>query len=470
LQRITPRRRTGRRNIGLPIVTSTHPILFHRREYTMQPLSRFAFPPRRALLGALGCAGTFVAAPAFAGGLSLYEVGTEDVGLASAGYTARAQDASTVFTNPAGMTRLEGSQATLGGQVLYGDVKFTVGEGTSAALGSDGGGYPIGWFPGGGAFFSYSLSPDVKLGFASAGNFGLVLQYDENWVGRYYVQEATLLGVSFLPSIAWRVNPALSLGASVNAMYGKLRNQVAINTIDGPDGRLVLDTHKWGWGANLGVLYEPSKTTRFGLTWNSEVKLDFSAPTEWSGLSRRLETVLANRGLLNTTLDLGVTVPQGVNGSFFHQLDDRWALLGSVGWQQWSKFGYVEVGVNSDDPHSLTKNLDYKDTWHGALGAQYQMDRDWRLNFGVAYDSDFQGEFVSPLVPANSQWRFGVGGQKQESRTFSWGWSAEYAYGGTLDVRNIGSAPVALGGRGDLIGSYKDAGVLFFAANFNWKF
>ena len=43
---------------------------------------------------------------ACAGGISLYEVGTADVGLASAGYTARAQDASTVFTNPAGMARL----------------------------------------------------------------------------------------------------------------------------------------------------------------------------------------------------------------------------------------------------------------------------------------------------------------------------------------------------------------------------
>ena len=41
--------------------------------------------------------------------------------LASAGYTARAQDASTVFTNPAGMTRLDGTQLSLGAQLLYAD-------------------------------------------------------------------------------------------------------------------------------------------------------------------------------------------------------------------------------------------------------------------------------------------------------------------------------------------------------------
>jgi len=138
-------------------------------------------------LGVLG------AGEAVAGGLLLYEVGTADVGLASAGWGARAQDASAILTNPAGMTRLEGSQALLGGQALYGDYGFSVGPGTSSSLGTGDGGNPIGWFPGGGAFFSYSVSPDLKFGFAMTGNFGLSEKYDEDWVGRYYVQEATLM-------------------------------------------------------------------------------------------------------------------------------------------------------------------------------------------------------------------------------------------------------------------------------------
>jgi long-chain fatty acid transport protein len=419
----------------------------------------------------LAAAGLFATSPAGAGGLLLYEIGTADVGLASAGYTARAQDASTVFTNPAGMTRLDGAQATLGGQVLYGDVGFSIGQGTSAGLGGASGGNPVGWFPGGGAFFSYSVSPDLKLGFAASGNFGLALVYDADWAGRYYVQEATLIGMSMMPSIAYRVSPQWSVGASLNAMYGKLHNQVAINNIGGTDAQLVLDDYKWGFGANVGILYEPSRNTRFGLVWNSEVKLDFSAPTEFSGLSRGLETVLGNRGLLSTNIDLGVTVPQGVNASFFHQVDDRWALLGSVGWQQWSKFGEVEVGIDSNDPRSLTKNLDFKDTWHVAGGAQYRLSGPWLLNFGVAYDSEFQDNSkVSPMIPANAAWRFGIGAQKQESNTFNWGLAAEYAYGGTLDVNTQSTAPVALGGRGNLVGSYNDTGVIFLTANFNWKF
>jgi len=425
-----------------------------------------------AYIGALAGASLIPAAPASAGGLLLYEVGTADVGLASAGYTARAQDASTVFTNPAGMTRLDGSQLTLGGQVLYGDVTFSIGPATSPELGSNDGGYPIGWFPGGGMFYSYSVSPDLKVGFAGTGNFGLALKYDDNWVGRYYVQSATLIGMSFLPSIAYRVSPELSLGGSLNVMYGYLKNQLAVNNLVGTDGQLSLNAHKWGVGANLGLLYQPSAATRFGFVWNSQVDLGFTAPTQFSNLSPALQKLLDDRGLLNTNLDLGIKVPQGVNASFFHQIDDQWAALGSVGWQQWSRFGDVEVTVNSNDPRSLTANLNFKDTWHVAGGAQYRPGGGpWLWNFGVAYDSEFQDSSnISPTLPANAAWRFGVGAQKDESKTFNWGWSVEYVYGGNLDVNKTGSVPVALGGRGNLVGSYDNSGVIFFAANFNWKF
>src|SRR5512143_1902849 len=106
---------------------------------------------RRVLVAALAALGT-ASGTATAGGVLLYEVGSADVGLASAGYGARAQDASTILTNPAGMTRLDGTQVLAAGQLLWGDVKFSVGSGTSPALGSDEGGYTVGqngWFPGG---------------------------------------------------------------------------------------------------------------------------------------------------------------------------------------------------------------------------------------------------------------------------------------------------------------------------------
>lgn len=64
--------------------------------------------------------------PAISGGARLYETSAGDIALASAGYVARAQDSSTVYSNPAGMCLLEpGSDFLVSLQPLYGDVAFT---------------------------------------------------------------------------------------------------------------------------------------------------------------------------------------------------------------------------------------------------------------------------------------------------------------------------------------------------------
>lgn len=427
-------------------------------------------PGKRIIAVAL-CVGALHTGQAPAGGLMLYEIGTADVGLASAGYGARAQDASTVMTNPAGMTRLEGTQVLAGAQLMYGDIGLSLSSTPNTAGGGDGGN-PIGWLPGASFFISHSVSPDFKVGFGLGGNFGLALKFDDGWAGRYYGKEAMLMGLSLMPSAAWRVNDKLSLGATVNAMYGILKNKTAINNITpgAGDGELKLDDRRWGYGVNLGLMYEADPGTRFGLTYNSEIKLDFSAPAEFSGVAPGLDAVLTARGLKNANVDLGIKVPQGVMGSVFQQVDDRWAVLASVGWQEWSKFGRVEVGIDASNPQSLTTDLRFKDTWHVALGGQYRRNDVWLYSFGVAYDSKFQEDNVSPLLPANDAWRFGIGAQHQTSKTDGWGVAAEYLYGGTLDTNKSGGAPLALGGRGDVVGSFNHTGMFFLSGNRTWKF
>ena len=205
------------------------------------------------------------AAPALAGGVYLYEIGTPDVGLPCAGCTARAQDPSTVFTNPAGMMRLERSELQVGAQPIYARTKFNVDSSTTFS-GPDGDGSA--WLPAGSLFYSHSLSLDLKIGVGVLGYFGLGLEYEDDWVGRYYVQEVTLQALGFQPAVAYRVTDWLSVGAGVVALYGVLDEKVAVNNIDPGrgDGRLKLHDEDWTFQGNLGVMVEPRKGTRFGLT------------------------------------------------------------------------------------------------------------------------------------------------------------------------------------------------------------
>ena len=308
--------------------------------------------------------------------------------------------AGTIATNPAGMTRIEGSEFLLGAQALYGDTEFSRDANTSVSGGN--GGNMLGWVPGASAFYVNEINPDLKIGMGLFGNFGLTYEYGDNWAGRYFTTEGTVMGLTLMPAVAYRINDQISVGLGLNIMYGIFDVKAAVNRLAPGDGKLDYDDTAWGFGANLGVLYEVSKTTRFGLTYCSEVSLEFKDNLDISGV------VLA----INPKLELDIDKPQTLMASFFHELDEKWAIMGNVGWEDWSQFGKVGVQVNS--AVSVTADRNYNDTWHGALGTQYQYSDPWLLSFGIAYDSSMvDDEDRTADLPIGDGWRFGLGAQYQ---------------------------------------------------------
>ena len=138
--------------------------------------------------------------------------------------------------------------------------------------------------------------------------------------------------------------------------------------------------------------------------------MNFSATPAFSGLGPGISRAIAAAGLDTTRIDLGLKVPQTVMLGFSQALGERWTLVGDVGWQNWAAFGAVEVGIYIGDPHSLTTQLAYTDTWHVGLGAEVQLSDRWGLNFGVAYDSSMTDDASRSLSLAlASQLRLGLG-------------------------------------------------------------
>ena len=162
--------------------------------------------------------------------MRLYEIATPDVGLASAGYAARAQDASTLFKNPAGMSLLEGSQFQGGLQLTYGSVEFSRTPTPVRSWATTTAATPSARCRPASLFFTHPLSDRFAVGFGAFSYFGLAEEFDDNWVGRYYVQKGVLLGMSLMPAVSFKATDWLSVGAGLNAMYGYMDTEVAIRT------------------------------------------------------------------------------------------------------------------------------------------------------------------------------------------------------------------------------------------------
>jgi long-chain fatty acid transport protein len=384
---------------------------------------------------------------ASAGGFFLYEVGTPDVGLASAGYAARAQDASTAFTNPAGMTLLDHSQLLVGVQPLYTHLNFAQDQSTTTR-GTDGGNALVP-LPGGSFFFVYSLNNRIKFGFALCDYFGGALEYNLNWVGRYFLQGATILGMSFIPSVAFRVNDWFSFGGGVNVMVGFLREKAGVrNLTPGTDGQIKYQDYTAGVGGDIGLMFQPDKKTRIGITYLTPVDLNFASAPHLRGTGPILVALLKRRGLLGSTVDLGITVPQEVMVGVYREVTDRMALLGSMNWQNWSQFGLVGIGINSPNPKSLTSNLNYDDTWQIAGGMQYKVSPQFLLSAGFAYDSSMVSDGNRTVSsPIASQLRYGAGLQYRWTERLTTGFAYELLWEGKMPLQQSRQTGTTLSGQ-----------------------
>ena len=380
-----------------------------------------------------------------AGGLYLYEIGTEDLGLANAGSAARAQDASVIANNPAGMTRLQGNQFTAAAQLLYGDLDYTLNDSSL-----NGPGNVVGLQPGGSAFYSQSVNDRLKVGVGLYGNFGLKLDFGDSWSGHNLAKEATLLGMTLQPSVAYRLNNQWSIGAGVGINYGIFSLTRDLTALRG-GYEVKEDDTDIAPNVKLGLLWEPSPQTRFGVAYTS--KVDYVFNVDATGTLPRSER--------SWTLPINAMVdaPQQVMASVAHVLNAQWTVLGEVGWQDWSTMSETEVTINN---LSVQSKLDFQDTYHVALGAQYQLAANTRLNFGVAYDTSMyedQGN-TSFLMPGGASWRLGTGVQHQLNERSSVGVAFEWLLSENADA----ASPE------ELAGSYDNPQMYFFGLNYSYRF
>ena len=392
-----------------------------------------------------------------AGGLYLTEISAAETSLAGAGWAARAQDPSTAFTNPGGMTQLEGTQIQFTAQALMVNTEFNSDNGGDSSLDN--------WTPGGSLFITHQVNQDWSVGFSVAGFFGLGLDYDNGWDGRYYVDEINLVSIGFQPTVAYKINDQWSVGVGVALLSTDFEQQLSVNTgPNQPDGKLKLDDTTTSTQINLGIFYEPVASTRFGIQYLSESDVDLETRPKFSGVDGTLiGTALSNNGLLNSKVDLDMTLPQSIMFSAFHQLTDEWAIMGNIGWQEWSAFGKVDIDVNASS--SISKDRGYDDTWHFAAGVQYQLTEQWRLNTGIAFDTSMvDDDDVTPDLPTGDSWRYALGGTYAYSETLAFSAGYEIIWFGDteLDVeRAIPGSQVS--------GTYETYAIHFFSLSVNWK-
>ncbi|MFR0693572.1 OmpP1/FadL family transporter [Enterobacterales bacterium AE_CKDN230030158-1A_HGKHYDSX7] len=406
---------------------------------------------------------------AWAGGILIYEAGQEGNGLANAGAAALTNDPSVLMSNPAGIAELKGTQISANAQVILGDIHFSRDNGNQFS--GNEGGNALQYLPGASLFISHQVDERSAIGFGMYGNFGLALDYDDDWAGRYFTQEAAVIGVSLQPTLAHKFTDNLSIGIGPRIVYGYYRTEVAINNNllglrDRPDGQLEYKDTDVGTGVNLGLLYQLDPRTKIGLAYTSKVKLEFKDSPDVRNVSNPLINAALHRADVNS-LELDMNVPQTVLLSVTHDLDPQWKLLGSLGWQDWSDFGEIGVEVDANAGGvDTTVNRKYKDTWHASVGAQYQATKQWRWSMGLGYDSSAVDDKDRTVDnPMGETWRLATGVNYQIDEGLDLHLAYTLAWLGNMDDEQTKARSGTT-----LSGTYRNAALHIIGGGATWRF
>ncbi len=397
-------------------------------------------------------------------GLLLYETGAPDLGTASAGRAAMADDASTAAANPAGMTQLDRSQLLTASGALLPFTNFNVASQTTK---SGGGGGNAGVFtPMGGFFYVYRLSEKLRLGLAVDSNFGLSGNYGTTWVGRYYLTYESIISGTINPSVAYEVNDWLSVGAGVSFSVARLKFQSKVNNAlpRVPDGGLALESWDEAFGGNVGILLKPIAKLRIGLTYQSPVDYKFGFRPHLTGLGPILNHIRNRIG--GTKINIPMEVPQQVMLSGLYDVTSYWSLMGNVGWQNWSAFGEFPVGISTAKQRTVNVNLHFSDTCQIAIGQQLRIGERWLWSAGFAYDSSTVSKTNRvPVLPIDRQLRYGTGIQYQINSSITAGAAWEFMDAGPAPY-SASRGPLA----GTLQGHYSTNYLNWVGVNLIWKF
>jgi long-chain fatty acid transport protein len=463
------------------------------------------FRPRR-IAAAVAAACALAAGQAYGAAFALQENSGSGLGNAFAAGAAATEDASSMWSNPATLSKRGSMEAAAALHLVTPSIKFH--DGGSVAAGNQ----PLGGTGGdaGGLNFVPNMYVAVPInrqwtfGLGINAPFGLVTEYDGSWLGRYQAVKSEVKTINVNPAFSFKPTDNVAIGFGVNWQRieaeftnkvnysGALLQAAAANGIapgsatfnaiaastPGLDSSAKVEGDDDAWGWNIGILVDVTKNTRIGASYRSEIEYDvkgnasFDNPTPVGppALQPTLDLLSAgvnSQRLYNGGVTSDITLPAIVNVSVFHQLNDRWDLMADVQWTGWSSIKELNF-VRTDGTGSLSNTPEnFDDAWRIAVGANYRHSDKWMFRGGIAWDqTPVNTTDRTPRLPDEDRWWFSVGAQYKHSKNLKL--DAGFTYINAKDAsisQNAGSTPSF----GLINGSY-DAYVTIFSFQGTYTF
>lgn len=380
--------------------------------------------------------GLSCAFPVFSSG---YHFGTQSVSSQSTANSssAEAADASTIFYNPAGLSKLSGTNFSINTNLVAPSVKYHNAQANyfigapSAVSGSNSGKITKDLVVVPHLYASHQINEQLTLGLGIYVPFASATEYQRDSVLRYNVNQMGLTSIAINPTLSYKVDNHHSVAVGLIGQYSsaELRQYANFGAFLGAngiaDGFAEVEGTDWGLGFNLGYLWDVNDRLRLGASYRSKIDHTIKGTANWTAPNPVVGAAVASAGYLpQEAAGVTITTPESLSLHGMLKVDDRWSAFGDVTWTRHSRFNRLDIRygtpkrvLNASNPlvpavsATTTMQPNWRNTFKLGLGAAYQYSDPLQLRFGVAYD---QSPIKDPnyrlsTLPDNDRIWFSVG-------------------------------------------------------------
>ncbi|MEZ8513622.1 OmpP1/FadL family transporter [Vibrio splendidus] len=332
----------------------------------------------------LAATAIFTSLNAFASGLFLQEAVVANAGTTGAGDGVYTRSAAAMWTNPATMSHMGESKTTINTMAF--DLEMQYQDNGDK---QDGKAHSV--MPSFGAFHAHQVTDKLHLGIALGAVGGSSLDYGSEWAGAALLEDITLTAMQVNPSLSYKLNDQWSVGAGVQFSWAAFQQSTS-----GVAGFTAKQDTDWAYGYNFGVMYTPTDKLKLGASYRSKLEHEFNNELSGSAFNS-LSTELA--------------LPEIVDLSASYALNSQLDLLASIQFHRWGEWDETVLDFGVTDRDGIPIKRDWDDVWKFAVGADYQLNSDWRLKAGFSYETSPQDDPSMQWVdlPVGEQYRYSVG-------------------------------------------------------------
>ncbi|TWP24039.1 aromatic hydrocarbon degradation protein [Apibacter muscae] len=254
---------------------------------------------------------------------------------------------------------------------------------------------------------AYKATNQISVALSITTPFGSIVNWGEDWAGKDLINKIELQAFYIQPTVAYRFNNWISVGAGFIYATGNVNLQKSLTPVNGQ--MKLEDKNASGNGFNVGVYLRPTDKLDISVAYRSKVdmkakkgKAEFDIPSSLVGES----PFLTSTDQFSATLPLASEFTLGLTYRVLPKLSIS-ADWNVSGWNRYENltfnFKKNQVGNLENDPTVSMVPKKFKNSNTFRIGGEYLATEDLAVRLGYYYDqSPVRSNFWSPETPSTN--------------------------------------------------------------------